>query len=67
MEFNAMPVGQWMTLPHELLTVIAAGLDVGRRSTGAFDLATSDLVRAWGFGPPGVSPCAMACCSATSL
>ena len=49
MRFNAAPVGQWMTLPAELLTVIDAGLEIGRRSDGAFDIGTLDLVAAWGF------------------
>lgn len=51
MQFNAAPLGQWMTLPSELLTVIDAGLEVGRLSAGAFDIGVGDLVRAWGFGP----------------
>lgn len=49
MRFNAAPVGSWITLPAELRTVIATGLDIGRASGGAFDIATGDLVAAWGF------------------
>ena len=49
MAFNAAPVGMWMTLPAELLTVIDAGLAIGLSSHGAFDIGTGDLVSAWGF------------------
>jgi len=56
MRFNAAPVGEWVPLPVELLTVIAAGLNVGRQSGGAFDIATGDLVAAWGFATHGGAP-----------
>lgn len=52
--FNATPVGQWTTLPHEMATVLEAGLTVARLSGGAFDPAVGRLVDRWGFGPSGV-------------
>lgn len=49
--FNRMPVGEWMPLPPEMLTVLRAGLDMARLSDGAFDPAIGRLVDHWGFGP----------------
>ena len=60
MRFNAAPVGEWVPLPAELLTVIEAGLNIGRQSGGAFDIATGDLVGAWGFATHGGTPDARA-------
>ncbi|MBS7792673.1 FAD:protein FMN transferase [Roseococcus sp. SDR] len=48
---NAAPVGAWVTLPPELMTVLAEGLRIGRASGGAFDMGVGGLVAAWGFGP----------------
>jgi len=53
--FNAAPVGQWMDLPADLLTVLRAGLDMARLSGGAFDPALGRMVDGWGFGPAGLS------------
>jgi thiamine biosynthesis lipoprotein len=50
MRFNRASVGDAVPLPRRLLTVIAAGLEVGRQSRGAFDIGVGDLVAAWGFG-----------------
>jgi len=49
MRFNRAPVGEWVELPGRLLEVMAAGLDIGRESGGAFDIGVLDLVAAWGF------------------
>lgn len=49
--FNRAPVGQWMTLPLNMLTVLRAGLEMARLSDGAFDPAIGHLVDQWGFGP----------------
>lgn len=49
--FNRAPVGEWMPLPADLLTVLRAGLDMARLSGGAFDPAIGRLVDRWGFGP----------------
>ena len=51
--FNAAPVGDWMPLPPDMMTVLRAGLDMARVSGGAFDPAVGRLVEKWGFGPGG--------------
>jgi len=53
--FNAQPVGTWTALPHDMMTVLKAGLDVARLSGGAFDPAVGRLVERWGFGPSGIT------------
>ncbi len=47
---NATPIGQWIRIPKELMTVLATALEIGRLSGGAFHIGVGDLVRAWGFG-----------------
>ncbi|MCF6315565.1 MAG: FAD:protein FMN transferase [Marinosulfonomonas sp.] len=49
MRLNAAPVGEWVTVPPELMQVLRCGLEIGRTSNGAFDIGMGDLVRAWGF------------------
>lgn len=49
--FNRAPVGEWMTLPPDMLSVLRAGLEMARLSDGAFDPAIGHLVDQWGFGP----------------
>ncbi|CDF84277.1 ApbE family protein [Pseudomonas knackmussii B13] len=51
MRFNALPPGEWMTLPANLVWVLQTAVQVGAESGGAFDIAVADLVQAWGFGP----------------
>lgn len=51
MRLNAAPTGAWVELPAALMTVLEAGLAIGRASDGAFDIAMGDAVAAWGFGP----------------
>ncbi|UZW57816.1 FAD:protein FMN transferase [Sphingobium sp. JS3065] len=53
--FNRTPVGQWMPLPADMLTVLRAGLDMARLSDGAFDPAIGRVVAMWGFGPDGLT------------
>jgi thiamine biosynthesis lipoprotein len=48
---NAWPVGQWLDVQAEFVTVLTTALDISRQSDGAFDIGVGDLVRAWGFGP----------------
>lgn len=51
MRLNAAPTDVWVDLPVALMTVLEAGLSIGRASDGAFDIAMGDAVSAWGFGP----------------
>lgn len=53
---NAAPVGDWIAIPRELTTVLAASLRIGRASNGAFDIGVGNLVAAWGFGAAGPKP-----------
>lgn len=53
---NAAPIGQWLVLPRALVEVLCAGLDLGARSGGAFDIGVGALVDAWGFGPAARGP-----------
>ena len=55
---NIAPVGDWITIPRELTTVLAASLRIGRASNGSFDIGVGDLVAAWGFGAAGPGPVA---------
>jgi thiamine biosynthesis lipoprotein len=55
-QLNASPVGDWITIPRELTTVLAASLRIGRASNGAFDIGVGNLVAAWGFGAAGPKP-----------
>ncbi|MDF2980296.1 MAG: thiamine biosynthesis protein ApbE [Devosia sp.] len=56
MRLNRAPIGTWFDVPKELATVLAAALEVGRVSGGAFDIGVGDLVSAWGFGPGKGAP-----------
>ena len=51
MRLNRAPVGSWVSVPAELMKVLAKGLEIGRLSEGAFDIGMGDVVTAWGFGP----------------
>lgn len=53
---NNAPVGNWVAIPRELTTVLAASLRIGRASNGLFDIGVGDLVAAWGFGSAGRRP-----------
>ena len=53
---NAAPVGDWIAIPRELATVLAASLRIGRTSNGRFDIGVGNLVAAWGFGCAGPKP-----------
>ena len=50
---NAAAVGDWVAIPRELTTVLAAALRIGRTSNGRFDIGVGNLVAAWGFGCAG--------------
>lgn len=51
MHLNKASVGTWVSVPAELMEVLAKGLEIGRLSDGAFDIGMGDVVTAWGFGP----------------
>jgi thiamine biosynthesis lipoprotein len=55
MRLNAAPLDAWVTLPDDLLTVLSAGLAISRQTDGAFEMNIGNAVRAWGFGPDGIS------------
>lgn len=63
---NCAPPDAWLTLPPEILEVLACALDIGRLSQGAFDPAVGALVDAWGFGAARDEPDAAAICAAVS-
>jgi FAD:protein FMN transferase len=50
MRLNRAATGIWHDVPPQLGMVIAAALEIGRLSEGAFDIGVGDLVSAWGFG-----------------
>ncbi|HTO33127.1 MAG TPA: FAD:protein FMN transferase [Pararhizobium sp.] len=52
---NDAPPGQWLSLPHPLMEVLARGLEIGGASGGAFDIGLGDATGAWGFGPEAAS------------
>ncbi len=54
MRINSAPAGEWLPVPPELMEVLATGLEIGRKSDGAFDIGMGDIVTAWGFGPAPV-------------
>lgn len=56
MRLNAASPGTWVSLPRELMRVLAKGLEIGRLSGGAFDVGVGRLVDAWGFGSAGSVP-----------
>ncbi|WP_200938080.1 FAD:protein FMN transferase [Sphingopyxis sp. Root1497] len=51
--FNRAPPGEWHSIPAEFAEVVAAGIDIGTASGGAFSLAMGELSEAWGFGAAG--------------
>jgi len=50
-QFNRAGAGVWVDVPQDLITVVQAGLKLGRETRGAFDLTAGQLVDDWGFGP----------------
>lgn len=53
--FNRMPAGGSAALPRGFARVVDAALQIARASEGAFDPTALELVRSWGFGPPGAA------------
>jgi thiamine biosynthesis lipoprotein len=56
MRLNAASPGVWVSLPAELMQVLAKGLEIGSASGGAFDIGLGGLVNAWGFGAACAGP-----------
>ncbi len=52
--FNRAATGSEHVLPPGFATVMDAALQIARASDGAFDPTVGELVRQWGFGPPGL-------------
>ncbi len=53
MVLNRTPVGEWLSVPPELFSVVALGLEIARDSAGSFDIAVGEAIAAWGFGTAG--------------
>ena len=56
MRLNGAPVGEPVTIPQDLFTVLETALDINKASFGLFDPAVGDMVDAWGFGAPSNEP-----------
>lgn len=56
MRLNAARPGEWLAVPAKLIEVLQLGLEIGRASGGAFDMALGDAVAAWGFGSKPADP-----------
>lgn len=65
--FNRAAADQWITLPAEMLQVLARAQEICRLSGGAFDPAVGALVDAWGFGAPRDAPDSTAISAARQL
>lgn len=48
---NRAPDKLWISVPKEMLSVLATAVLISQQSQGAFDIGVGDLVQAWGFGP----------------
>lgn len=57
MQLNATPLGQWFSLPEELLWVLTTALRISVESDDAFDIGVGALVSACGFGPQAAAEC----------
>ncbi|HAN30249.1 MAG TPA: hypothetical protein DCQ06_01505 [Myxococcales bacterium] len=51
--FNALAMGQSVTVSQATAEVLEVALHIGQQSEGAFDVTVGPLVDAWGFGPKG--------------
>lgn len=56
MRFNMASADAWVSLPSQLMQVLAKALEIGRASDGAFDIGLGALVNAWGFGAARNAP-----------
>lgn len=53
---NRAAPGAWVEVPAHMLTVLEAGLEIGRASDCAFDIGMGDAVAAWGFSGQEADP-----------
>ncbi len=51
--FNRYQGTDWFAVSDQTRTVVAAALEIGTLSGGAFDVTVGPLVNLWGFGPDG--------------
>ncbi|QTD46991.1 FAD:protein FMN transferase [Ottowia testudinis] len=56
MRLNRAAPGEWVSLPPEIMAVLARALEIARLSDGAFDPTVGALVNAWGFGAEREDP-----------
>ncbi|MFK7823837.1 MAG: FAD:protein FMN transferase [Oligoflexales bacterium] len=49
--FNSSRSLDWFNVSSKTLKVLKAGIQIGKLSEGAFDIAIGPLVNLWGFGP----------------
>ena len=49
--FNRWEDTTWFEVSPEMMTVFRCGLDISKKSGGAFDITVGPLVNLWGFGP----------------
>lgn len=64
MRFNDAPCGEWIPLPPQLMTVLAAGLQITRLTKGAFEMNLGQAVQAWGFSARQIDLAAIRAASA---
>jgi thiamine biosynthesis lipoprotein len=53
---NAAPLGRWVHVPSQLMTVLQAALAINHQSNGAFDIGVGHQVARWGFGAQALQP-----------
>ena len=53
---NAAPLGRWVHVPSQLMTVLQAALAINHQSNGAFDIGVGHQVARWGFGTHALQP-----------
>ncbi|MDH3665773.1 MAG: FAD:protein FMN transferase [Paracoccaceae bacterium] len=51
--FNRADASKWTPVSADTMTVVRAGLELGRHMSGAFDITVGPAVDRWGFGPSG--------------
>lgn len=54
--FNRAEADVWVPVSAELAKLVQATLEIGRRTSGAFDVTASPLLELWGLGGGGEAP-----------